>query len=510
MEVLWKKVKTKRRVVTFEPDQSDDGVPVVDMSTGRPKMKRVITEVESLDYNDVQLTPISLKDFILIPQESPSINEAVGVGRVLWLYEDDLRRMVKESEDPDSMLTFSEAEVEFSLAYAEMGNSDVASDRQGSYDKTAGDQIQVGQAQGSQTSKFFKNRGPIKVWRIHTRQYDMNNDGVPEENIYWWDERTQRMLGWAPYEYIADGRPFFDFCPYPRPDSPLGFSLPERLAAIQAETNAMWNGRNNLFDLILAPPLLYSDMENVDNAEHTWAPAKKWRVTNIDTSVKFFTVPSVPMEHFQNEQLLQSYTEKLTGVSSPIMGAQSSGRRTATEMKQQSASTSTRNDLVALRLRIQCRAIFNFVHTLKLQYMDSDLDFTELEQKFTLPREVLAQDYGLDISGSADPIDTATRRQEDLALFQLLMQVPTVAQDPLKQYHLLAMMVESFNKPNTEALIGTEDEAQQAKMQQQQAMAEQQKAAQMGAMLGLGNHGKQQGPGGQGQPQQGPKPPGAK
>jgi len=464
MEVLWRKTLTKRKVVTFVPEEND-GVPVIDMSTGKPKMTRKIDEVETVDYDDCELQPLLLKDFLLIPAEATSIEQAVGVARALWLYESDLMAMCKSSKNPDGIL--DPYWVEHALSYVPLGTSDIASDRQGSEDKQIGAQLVPGLAQGAQTSKYFANRGPIKVWRIHTRQYDLNLDGAVEENIFYLHELSQMMLGFTDYEYIVPSRPFFAFSPYPRPDRFYGYSMCERLAPIQAEVNAMYNARNNLIDLMLSPPLLYQQGDNLDDQEQQWGPGVRWQVTDTQKSVKWMEFPQVPLASFQNETLLNSYVDKLTGASAPAMGAQSSGRRTATETKTQMASTTTRNDTVALRLRIVCRAIFNFVHKLKLQYISDDPQFSAEGNKYTLPREVLAKDYQLDIAGSSDPLDVSSRRQENMGLFQLLMGIPFIQQDQLKSYNVVRMMLESFNRPDVAQMIGTEDEAKQRQQQMQ-------------------------------------------
>jgi hypothetical protein len=340
-----------------------------------------------------------------------------------------------------------------------------------------GDQLVIGQGQGSQVSKFFANRGPIKVWRIHTRQYDMNNDGVPEENIFYLHELSQRLLGWTDYRYISPYRPYFSFSPMARPARFYGFSMCERLAPIQTEVNGMYNSRNNLIDLMLNPPLLYENGEELDDQSQTWGPGARWCVSRVGTNpaVSFMQFPTVPLASFQNEQLLNTYVDKLTGVGAPAMGAQGAGRRTATETKLQMSSTTTRNDLVAMRLRTVCRAVFNFIHQLKLQYTQEDPEYMQAGQVLRLPRELLAKDYRLDIAGSADPLDSDTRRNQDLALFQLLMQVPFVAQDNVKQYEAVKMIMESWNKPNIESFIGTLEEAQQRQQQAMQAAQMEQK-----------------------------------
>lgn len=496
MEVLWRRTKAKRKVVSFEPEMSSKGVPVM-TPDGKPKSKRKISEVEVVEYDDVELKPVLLRDFLMIPAEAPSIEEAVGVARACWLYENDLQAMVEEG-------VLDEHEVELALDYDPVGNNEIAQDRQGSYDKTAGDQINPGQAQGTQTSRFFANRGPIKVWRIHTRQYDMNMDGIAEENIFWLHELSQRMLGWMPYEYIAPGRPFFAFCPDPRPNEFYGYSMIERLAPIQAEINAMFNQRNNLCDLMMNPPLFYQKGEQIDDNTQKWGPGARWSVSSPQ-ALKFMEFPNLPVSSFQVEGMLNQYVDKLTGISAPAQGSSSSGRRSATESKIQAAATTTRNDLTAMRLRVVCRSILSFIHKLKLQYLNDDPEYIDSEEKLTIPREVLAKDYQLDIAGSSDPLDASARRQEMIGAVQMLMGIPWIGQDREKSFALVRKLADTFNWPDAVDIIGTAQEAQQAKQQQaQQAQQEQQFDKQMRVAEVM--QGKHPSAGGQqGQPKMPPK-----
>jgi hypothetical protein len=476
MEALWRRTETKRKIVTFTPQKDPQGVPVLDMTTGKPRTERQVTDVTTVDYDDVELTPVLLRDFILIPDEAESIDAAVGVGRALFLYEDQLMAMVREG-------ILDEYWVNFALDYVPNGNNDFASDRQGSLDRNITEEINIGLGQGAQTSKFFRNRGPIKVWRINSRQYDMNLDGVPEENVFYVHERSQRLLGFDNYKYIVPSRPYFAFSPMPRPLRFYGYSLCERLAPIQAEINSMYNGRNNLIDLMLQVPLLYKDGEELDNNEQMFAPGARWSVTDPNTSVKWMEFPNVPIASFQNETMLNSYVDKLTGQAAPALGAQSSGKRSATEMRSQMASTTTRNDTIALRLRIVCRVILNFIHGLKLQYLPDDPQFQDGGVQFTLPREVLAKDYQLDIAGSSDPLDSMERRRDNMGLGQMLLQVPWIGQDQAKSYNVVRMMLESFNRPDVTQLIGTEQEAQERGQQQAQAAQKQQEFQQQIQMI---------------------------
>ncbi|MGH7745933.1 MAG: hypothetical protein ACREQ5_14315, partial [Candidatus Dormibacteria bacterium] len=201
MEVMWHKTTQKRHIVKNQPQVDEDGIPVLDMDTGETKTVKTTETVEIISYDDVDLQPVLAKDFVIIPAFSESVEAAVSVARALYMYEDQLQAMYKSRSNPDGVL--SKKMVELALSYVPTGTNDYTTDRQGYYDRTMGDQMAGGIGQGFQASRFWKNRGPLKIWRIHSRAYDMDGDGIPEENIFWWHELSQQMLGWAPYSYLT-------------------------------------------------------------------------------------------------------------------------------------------------------------------------------------------------------------------------------------------------------------------------------------------------------------------
>jgi hypothetical protein len=125
----------------------------------------------------------------------------------------------------------------------------------------------------------------------------------------------------------------------------------------------------------------------------------------------------------------------------------------------------------------------NFIHALKLQYLPDDPSYSSEGTIYTLPREVLAKDYQLDIAGSSDPLDSMERRRDNMGLGQMLLGVPWIAQDQGKSYNVVRMMLESFNRPDVTQLIGTEQEAQQRGQQQAQAAQKQQEFQQQLQMM---------------------------
>lgn len=482
LESTWKKTVSKRLTpvfdTVFETDpETQEQTPQLDKN-GEIVSKRRMVEQTIITYDDVHTEPKQMKDFGLIPATAKSIEDAVAAWTVEWLFEDKLRAMCEEGEDGTPPLLKWE-ECDKALSCVTSGTDEHSSDSQGSYNKTMGSQIDVGLAQGSLTSKEFKNRGPIKVFRIHTRQFDFNSDDVVEENVIWLHEQSQRMLGWCPYEYIVPERPFQMWCPFPRPGQAAGYSLIEWLAAVTAEINAINNQMLDAVDLHISPPFLEKPGVEITNKGRKWGPNATWYTDDMD-AIKVLQIPPLPPDASQTLAGLQSVVGRITGNDAPALGVQSSGRRSATETRQRQAASTTRSGLVAMRFRHFCRTWINFVHRLKLQYLPENPSFNVGDQKYTVSREVLARDYKIDIAGASDPVDAGTRRQEFMAFFGILAKIPSVANKPTRMHRLLQKFCDVYDVVDADSIIGTEQDAQKEEQAQQQAAQEAQAAAAAG------------------------------
>jgi hypothetical protein len=466
MEAMWKyrKRRTSYGILTASTDE--DGLPNLD-EQGEPIMKRVLTTRDIDEYNDVNLRAVRLRDFMLIPDESTSIEEAAGCCRCEWLYENDLKAMVH-----DGLL--DQKWVDLALNYVPQGLSDVSSDRQGYYDKNMGGQLIIGQGQGLVSDTFFKNRGPIKVWRIHSDQWDMDGDGWAEENVFWIHELSMYMIGWCPDNYIAPTRPFIQFSPFPRPDRFYGFSLPERLVPLQGEASTIRNQRNDAVDLAISPPLLVNRNEEIHDKGMQWGPGKQWPVADVKTAAQQLIMQPPGAQAYQEEQIVNTYADQLSGLSAPSDGAPTASRRTATEVKLKSASTNVRASMVALQLRIAARSVIQFAWRLKQQYPQKPTDGQ-------LPPEMMALDYQIEVAGVNDPINLEENVQEALGMYNLLRQDPDIAGDAVARYNLKKNLLVATHTRNMDAIIGTAEEAAQKK--QAEAQAKQQQAQMQQAVM---------------------------
>ena len=463
LEVLWNRHRQRKRTEIPSPRFNENN----EVEWGYDVFE---SDVFVRDY--AEMTPISLKEFGLIPFGAKSIEEAAGVWRNEWLYEVQLDRKVRAGY-------FDSKEVERALRYWQNGNNAYSSDPQGDYDKTASYQGTTGQGRGGMSSPFFKNRGPLLAKRIHSRDFDMNQDGIPEENIFWIDYIGQRLLGWMPYDYATGQRPFFPLSPFPRPDRFEGYSLVERLAGVQTEIDAQQNNMNDLWSMVLQPLRAVKEGSKLLDKKGTWRLGQMIEVesnSEADPTLRFVGPQPPSVLSYQNEALIKQYGQEYTGLSDPSLGTQGGGRRSATEIRQRQAAGGVRQNLIATWFRVPAMQVINFVHSLNRQYLQQDpqtmVDTPQGPQVFTLPLEVMAQDYIIGVAGATDPVDSTTRRQDTLALVEVLMQFFPELVKP-HAYYLAKKLIETYGWQEVQAIIGTPEQAQQMQQMMMQMQAQQ-------------------------------------
>jgi hypothetical protein len=281
------------------------------------------------------------------------------------------------------------------------------------------------------------------------------------------------LLGWVQDGYIAPTRPFRSFRPYPRKGEFYGFSLSERLNPLQAEASTIRNQRNDAVDIAVAPPLIIDETLEQNNKTMQWGPAARWAGRgDITKMVHQVAVSPPPPQSYNEEVAVNGYADQVSGLSSPIEGASTSTRRSATEIKQRAGGTDVRSALVSMFYRYFSRSVINFVWDLKKQYPPTP-------GPGTLPAEAFKMDFSIDIAGIHDPLNPGENPQESLALLNIMLKVPDIAQNAMARYELEKYVFRSMHIPNIEAILGTEEDAQmrakaeeeQRKMQAQMAQA---------------------------------------
>lgn len=476
LELLWTQERYRKEVTTQSPVLDPITNQPVMGPDGKPQMEPITNLIDDLRRDYTQYTVVPLKEFYLCPNEARSIGDAAAVMRVEWLMEAELDRRAYGG-------LFDTSECERALSYLPYGITGVASDPLGTYDKSASHQIGIGAGQGSMVSEFFKNRGPLKVWRIHSNQFDLDGDGIVEENVFWLSDINQRLLGYMPYDYVSGIRPFFACTPFPRPGEFYGFSLLERLAGVQSSLDANKNARNNLQQIGLAPPIAVPTGSKLLQK----GGAGAWRLNeyiecdfaqNGEPMIKAIVPAQVPMVSFQEEAVDKAYGNEYTGQDQMALGGQTSGRRAAAEIQKRALTAEVRSALITNQLRSTIEQAINFDRLLILQYMQRPEAYikssTNGPELVSVPPEILQLDYTVSIAGSSDPIDSTTRKNEFMSLFQLVMGMPFIQGNPMLQWKWLRTLCEQWGLKNIQELIGTPEDVQNFMNQQAQQAKEQQ------------------------------------
>jgi len=493
MQVLWRKETRKRNKLVYQQTNDEGGVPVPDGSAS-PDEKGVVPPLEeeqviSIDqdiWNGVELKPVRLRDFYMFPAWNPeNLDEPQAVAVREWLDENMLKKMVR------SGILYKDA-VKRAIAYATETRSERNLSEDGTDDIDVGSSINIGAEQGSLDSELNPQKGQLEVFRFHSRQFDLDKDDEPEENIYWFSRNSRELLGVVAYPYWAPKRPFFDWAPIPRPGKVIGFSLVGLLAGLANEIMAIHNQRRDWTDLITSPPLLEKQGAKLDTRNYSWGPAAKWKVSSPD-DVSILKLPDAPASSIQEEGLLTGYAKELAGAEDIQQTGQ---RQTKAQVMASQFKVGIRTALIAERFRDASREIVKFVNELNIQYGPKDQEVLTRNKQgapetFILPKKSLVEDYTWDINGAGGPIDKQQKLSECLVAYKMLLSNPLVATDMPKIYNVTRWVLEQMDVPSVEDLIGTEKDAQakQKQMEQQQAQQAQMQLAGMAPQDGQPNPG---------------------
>ena len=486
MENVWTRKEVKRKVLVYKTKFKKDGTPEIG-EDGKPVKEKSVEDMTVTEIDAFDPQPVELRDFIVMPAWSKSIESAEAVAVKKYLTQNELQQMINAG-------TLNQEWTEKAWAYVTQGDNDLNSDPQGTATYELGGTISIGDAGTdsivSDGEPLEKLRGALRVWRVHSNQYDLDGDGLAEENVFWVHDQSQFLLGWSPYEYWHGKRPFSALSIMPRPNRFYGFGVPESLRGMQEEASAQHNQRLAYMDLILSPPRYKVAGTKFENQEQRWGPNTEVEVANKD-DYGFVTMPEVPVSSWTEEGMLLKYSGMLTGVESAGQPMQGGSKTPAKQQQMYQQSANIRMDLMAMQVRKWVEDVLFQWHHLNLQYgPDQFTTQTQNQQgqpeKLQLDKQVLAQDYELAVAGMSGPLDRDNRRSDTLTLYSLLMQNPLVQGNMARVWSTTMMVLEEFNRPDVPAIIGTMQDAQQQQQQMAQ-MAEQQMQMQM--KLAAINHG---------------------
>jgi len=307
---------------------------------------------------------------------------------------------------------------------------------------------------------------PVDVLKIY-KKIDIDRDGFPEDLRILIDPDNRIYLGAVAIKDITkNGKRPLDFTKIndliDRPDELEGLGILEMVKPLADELDAIFNQLTDANTLGVLRPFFYDPSGSLVPQNITLAPNKGIPVPDPQRNVYLpdFNLPTERL--FIAMKTVLEFIERLTGASSYVMGKESEvvgGSGTATRTQAIVMASEQRFAIPAQRLREGCARILTKILDQVQKNIPPGLETRVLGEDGEpifhgneLSEEGLSTELDAYILEDASMGSQNTERQLAVFLYQMLMQNPLVASDPIKIYRATANLLKSHRFEPTEYL----------------------------------------------------------
>lgn len=413
--------------------------------------QQVKVEQETLDERP-QIDLIDPVDFIVPVKGGADVQKLPFCQHRQWLSEDALRRKVLSNR------FYKDAVEELLHPQAPAG------------DDAQQDSIEV--REGRDETEGVEGTGASNVRATQYeiiedfRVWDIDQDGLEEEIIFWWSPQLPRkILGWDYRDnvYAHGKRPFVVGRYFPIPFRFYGLSFPEIIRNLQEEINTIHNQRVDFGTIQNMPWYFFRASATHAPTTHKLRPGIGIPLDNPDRDVKFPTFGGSPAFGQAEEALLYQYFERLTGLTDLALGRQPNrvgATRTATGVASLLSEAGLRFKTAMEAFQQFWVEIFEHVLALDQEYLPPGLEFRvtgRLPEKIKiLDRSAIAGKFDLRLSSHTESLNKQVRREDATVVLNALLQpVPLQAGlVTLRGIHrALRDFLSAYGRSNPEAYI---------------------------------------------------------
>lgn len=439
-------------------------VPTAPTPQGQP------TQGEVTEYQGPRAYPVPLRDFVMLPADAPTLDEAVYVGHRVFLTEQVLKRRrdsgmysnVNEllERGPGGAIKESSGDTGFGVTSVTVNTSLVSTNKNVSSEYPATNQYEI-----------YELYGP----------YTFDPAVGPEPALFTFSDEHGILLRVEPYPYQYGRAPYVDFCVFPKPNSFWGRSVADMLESAQEELTALHNMRADSIAIQVAPPILQRFGSRWDPEEQPWRPGQ---IIPVADPAELFqmNLKEIPQSLFAHENDIMQFTERMTGMSDVFMGRVGSPYQTATATTAARSEGLVRLDVSITRFQKSLKKVAWVLWWMLFQfrpYVDA-FHVHETGQDFVITKPEMAPgDNGLMPfeflpQGTQSDASKEARRQQ--LIFMLNTLFPILQQNyPDGLQVLLNEILWAFDVKNKGEIIGPPWEL--IKQQMQQAFQAGQQAA---------------------------------
>lgn len=285
------------------------------------------------EYEGPELTPVPLKDFVLIPADSPTIEEAVYVGHKVYRNRGQIENARDQGHYFNVAKLFEKAKHGDSVTEKVPHPSGLVAPHTASLEDPETQQFELVELYG---------------------RYDFGGGPIPA--IFTFSPQHEILLRINPHPYEYSRAPYISFAIFPRANQFFAKSVPEHLESIQEELTTFHNMRADAITRKIAPPIMKRKGSGWDPTKKKWAPGQVIEVTDPAEIVEL-QLSDIPGTVFNHEQDLLAFSERVTGTSDYFMGRSPSQSRTATEVNRVTSEGLARMDVMISRFQSTMRRL---------------------------------------------------------------------------------------------------------------------------------------------------------
>jgi hypothetical protein len=501
LDVTYMQKTAMRRYAVLDTEMDENGIEVLHPETGQPIVTSNVHEVEVEEYNDVVWEALELREVVLIPARAQSTYEADTIVRIMYLTENKLYSMVEQpaKDGKPRRPGLWKDVVDKVVRSVAVGTTERPNDMRGTETWSIGGAVNPNSPSGTDGVDGRLRTTEFEILRFQSKAYALTPNGPLEHMIFYLHRETEELLGAWRFPYHHNRPTTVSLSLLRRPKRAYGYGVPERLRTLQSEVNANNNQRRDQINLRLSPPRRQDPGVKILGGEDgEWGP--HIRIIGPKDSYEILAVPDILVSSERDEDRLYAMAGRIMGQSPISVGVMPNKKTDKVEAEAAAAGQSARQGGMSANVQYSMMEVFWLTHELKKQYLPQQISFTTQDQgkpeRLSLTKDELEQDYSLLVAGMGGSQDKAGERDQVMLLHQMFTARPDIQASPDHLYAFDRLVLENFDRPDIETLIGSPADAQKRMqaLQQQQAMMEAQK------------HGTAP-PGGGGQPPPGGAPP---
>lgn len=396
-------------------------------------------------YRGPRLRQVELKDFVMVPTTSPTIDYAMFVGDMFLARGDFFRRKVKQK-------WFDEIEVKSMLAKEGLNNApDEGSRAQDNIEGIARNRL-------TRADEYWCMQGILKI--------NLSDDDMEPERKYLvtFHPESKALMRFECYPYLHNRSKYIPWRFKKRPNRFNGQSIYDQLGDINDEMDTQHNQRVDSRTISTVPSFLKVDSFEFDPTRRNqrFFPGCTFKVSNFN-QVKQFEIKQTDMgQSMQEEQNLMYIAELRTGASAAKSGREvaKDPRASGKKLQAQIAQADMRVDDHMRELRIgtaevglQVLELFYQYAPEMITYFRRDPNTLKFVQGQIVRQKLRARDLYLEVARTSMADNPGQLLQREMTIYQLLSNEPLIGGNMIRRRELLVRVLIAMRERNIDKII---------------------------------------------------------